>query len=36
MKHLMRTAAAVLAFALLPSPAAAELRRVEIGVTGLD
>jgi hypothetical protein len=36
MKHLLRTAAAVLGLALLSSPAAAELRRVEISVTGLD
>ena len=36
MKHLIRTAAAVLALVVLPSPAGAELRRVEITVTGLD
>jgi hypothetical protein len=35
MKHLMRTAA-VCGLALLPATAAAELRHVEISVTGLD
>lgn len=35
MKHFLRTAA-VLGLVLVPSAASAELRHVQIGVTGLD
>jgi len=36
MKHLIRAAAAVLGLVLVPSAASAELRRVQISITGLD
>jgi len=36
MNRIFRSGAALLALTLLPSVAFAELRRVQIGVTGLD
>lgn len=36
MNRILRTAAALLALALVPATAAAELRRVEFNVLGMD